>query len=185
MEDQERLLIGGWLDAVGTIISAIAEVRTLVGLNDVNNRLVAIGEGLQAVGTLLVGTVTEEDPLNFAGNWIDGAGAATSSIGAYMQDFNQENEKDGLLIETLGDALQSMGASLSAVADHLAGEEQYALGNAIQALGAGLEAIGGAIALNNKEEEARPIITIGAIIQAIGSNLNAIFYTKEVLQERS
>lgn len=84
MLDDDKLVTGAWLDAIGTIMSAVAEVRTLAGLNDINKKLVAIGEGLQAVAAIFIGTVTEEDPLNFLGNWIDGAGAAASSLGAYL-----------------------------------------------------------------------------------------------------
>ncbi|MDT8861406.1 hypothetical protein N0O92_14385 [Alkalihalobacillus sp. MEB130] len=182
MNDNHKLLTGAWLDAIGTIISAIAEVRALAGLNTINNRLVTVGEGLQAVGTLLVGTVTTDDPLNFAGNWIDGAGAATSSIAAYLQDVDDENEIDYTQIEILGDALQSMGASISATADHLMGEQEYALGNSLQGLGAGLEAIGGVYKLNQREENGQLLTTIGAIIQALGSNYNALIAARDMMQ---
>lgn len=183
MTDDEKLLIGAWLDAVGTIISAYGELRALAGFNNINSKLVAIGEGLQAIGTLLVGTVTTDDPLNFAGNWIDGVGAGVAGVGAYMQYLDPENGDDGVLLEVIGDVFQSMGAAISSYADRLAGEEGYAVGNAIQALGAGLEAVGGAYELNDREEEGQSITTIGAIIQAIGSNLNAILLTKELREE--
>jgi hypothetical protein len=183
VEDEYKLLTGAWLDAIGTIISAIAEVRELAGFNDLNNKLVAIGEGLQAVGTLLIGTVATEDPLGFSGEWIDGAGAAASALGACLQDVDPENGEEGVRLETIGNAFQSMGAAISALADHLAGEEEYALGNAVQALGAGLEAVAGVYELNERGEEGQPIATIGAIIQAIGSNLNAIIATRDFMTE--
>lgn len=40
---------GAWVDAIGTIVSAYAEMRALAGLDDMNNELSTIGEGLQAV----------------------------------------------------------------------------------------------------------------------------------------
>ncbi|WP_062047264.1 hypothetical protein [Bacillus sp. JCM 19034] len=178
MTDEEKLLTGSWLDAIGTLISAAAEIRALAGLNDINNKLVAIGEGLQATGTFLIGTVTTDDPLNFAGNWIDGAGAATSALAAYLQDIDEENEEDSNRLGILGDTFQAMGASISALADHIAGEEEYAIGNALQGLGAGLEAIGGVYDLRGRKE-GQLITTIGAILQALGSNYGAALLTRE------
>ncbi|GAE24398.1 hypothetical protein JCM9140_317 [Halalkalibacter wakoensis JCM 9140] len=181
MKDEEKLLTGAWLDAIGTLISATAEMRALAGLDEINNKLITIGEGLQAVGTLLIGTVTTDDPLNFTGNWIDGAGAATSALAAYIQDVGDENMVDGLRLGILGDVFQSMGASISSLADHLMGEEGYAIGNALQGLGAGLEAIGGVYDLKGREE-GQIITTIGAILQALGSNINAVIITRETFQ---
>ncbi|OIJ11822.1 hypothetical protein BKP37_15400 [Anaerobacillus alkalilacustris] len=178
-----HVLIGAWLIAIGTIVAAIAEVRELVGLNEVNNKLVAIGEGIQAVGAMLGGLETIDDPLNFVGDWIDGAGAATSSYAAYLQDKDEESDEDTARLEILGASLQSMGASMSAVADKLAGEDILSFGNVMQGFGAGLEAIGGIYDLNEKENEGQPIITIGAIIQALGANLNAVVITKDLIKE--
>ncbi len=79
MDDEYKIVAGNWLDAIGNIISAIAEIRTLAGINDINNQLVEIGEGLQAVGNSLIGTVETDDYLDFSGNWIEGAGAVASS----------------------------------------------------------------------------------------------------------
>lgn len=184
-DDDNKLVTGAWLDAVGTIISAFAETRELVGITQFNNRLVAIGEGLQAVGTMLVGTVTTDNPLNFAGNWIDGAGAAGSSIASYLKYLEPENREANIRLEILGDSFQSMGASISALADHLAGEEALAFGNAAQGLGAGLEAIGASYRLKNLREEGQTLITIGAIIQAFGANFNAIVITRELIEDES
>ncbi|RXJ02779.1 hypothetical protein DS745_05570 [Anaerobacillus alkaliphilus] len=183
LSDREKILIGTWLDAIGTIISAIGETRELLGLNDINKLLVAIGDGLQGAGPFLIGTAREDEPLAFAGNWIDGAGGATASLGAYREFIGLGEEKDNLRIEFLGYILQSKGASLSAVADYLAGEEQLAVGNAIQSLGAGLEAIGAVLLIKDREREGVPITTLGAILQAIGANYNAIIITRDYLEE--
>jgi hypothetical protein len=183
--DDYKLVTSAWLDAIGTIISALAEMRELVGITEFNNRLVAIGEGLQAVGTMLVGTVTTDDPLNFAGNWIDGAGAAGSSIASYLKYLEPENREGNIRLEILGDSFQSMGASISALADHLAGEDGLAFGNAAQGLGAGLEAIGANYILKDRREEGQLLMTIGAIIQAFGANFNAIVITREIMEGES
>ncbi|MFN7252021.1 MAG: DUF6944 family repetitive protein [Anaerobacillus sp.] len=185
MTDDYKLVTGAWMEAIGTIISALAETRELVGITEFNNRIVAVGKGLQAVGSMLIGTVETDDPLNFAGNWIDGAGAAGSSIASYLKYLEPENREANIRLEILGDSFQSMGASISALADHLAGEEALALGNAAQGLGAGLEAIGANYRLKDRREEGQSLITIGAIIQAIGANSNAIVITRQLIDTES
>ncbi len=178
MGDEEKHLIGAWLDGIGTILSAMAEINALSG--ERNHHVVVIGEGLQAVGTMIIGTVENDDPLDFAGNWIDGVGAATSSYGAYLQAIDVENGDETARLEILGDSFQSMGASMSALADFLQGENLLAFGNTLQGVGAALEAIGGVYELNEKEE-GQLMTAIGATIQAIGSNFNAIVVTREFL----
>ncbi|ADU32337.1 DUF6944 family repetitive protein [Evansella cellulosilytica] len=177
-----RVVAGNWIDAVGTIISAIAEVRELANVNEMNDLLVTIGEGLQAIGGSIASlTATDDDELGFSGSWIDNAGAATSSIAAYLQHIDEENGDDNILLESLGDGLQSLGSFMSAISDYEAGEDTYALGNAIQGIGAGLESIAGIYELRELEVAGQPIGTIGAILQAIGQNLNAVTVTREVL----
>ncbi|WNF37223.1 hypothetical protein RJD24_01825 [Bacillaceae bacterium IKA-2] len=185
MVDNDKLVVGAWIDAIGTIISAIAEVRTLAGLDGSNNKLVAIGEGLQAFGTMLIGTVLEEDPLNFVGNWIDGAGAAASSLGAYFQYTDIDNGVDSIRLAVIGDLFQSLGAAISAKADYLSKDIDniFAIGNGLQSLGAGLEAIGGVYELKERADEGQPLTTIGAILQAAGSNLNALALTNDVREK--
>ena len=180
MVDEYKIVAGNWLDAIGNIISAFAEIRTLAGINDINNQLVAVGEGLQAVGNALIGTVETGDLLDFAGNWIEGAGAAASSIGAQLQYIDPENGEDNIRLGILGDAFQSIGSAFGTLAEYKAedAKKAFVIGNALQSLGAGLEAIGGVYELNEKEEQGQPITTIGAILQAAGANLNAITATK-------
>lgn len=179
MEDKYKQLIGSWADAIGTIISALAEVRESAGRNEINNRLIMVGEGLQAAGTAIIGTTPITDPLDFFGNWTNSAGAATSSTAAYLQGIDPENGDEGLRLEILGDSLQSLGASASAVASHMSGEERKAIGEGLQGLGTGLEAIGSALELRG-EENTQILLVIGATLQAIGSNFNAIIITEEV-----
>ncbi|MFA1819254.1 hypothetical protein ACDX78_03440 [Virgibacillus oceani] len=182
MTDNYKAFIGSWLDALGTIISALAEVRALSGLNDINNQLISIGEALQALGSAIIGTVSSTESLGFAGNWINGAGAAASSLAAYLQDI--ENGEENEQLEILGDTMQSLGSSISAVSDYQQGEEEMAIGNALQGLGAGLESIGGIMVLRG-EGAGQIISTIGAISQMIGSNYNALIITEELYQQNN
>ncbi|MGM0901097.1 MAG: DUF6944 family repetitive protein [Bacillota bacterium] len=119
--DDFKVLIGAWTDVVGKILSAYSEMRAFVGLDEYNNQLVAIGEGLQALGTMIVGTTTEETPIIFAGSWIDGTGAATSSYAAYLRQVQGEND-DNIRLEILGDSLQAMGAFFVSFGEYLRGQ---------------------------------------------------------------
>lgn len=179
--DDFKVLIGAWTDAVGTILSAYSEMRAFVGLDEYNNQLVAVGEGLQALGTMIVGTTTEETPIIFAGSWIDGTGAATSSYAAYLRQVQGEND-DNIRLEILGDSLQAMGAFFVSFGEYLRGEDVYAVANSLQSLGAGIEAIAGNYELANRTE-ARLLALIGSSIQALGSNFFAVTVTKELLQD--
>jgi hypothetical protein len=179
--DDFKALIGAWTDAVGTILSAYSEMRAFVGLDEYNNQLVAVGEGLQALGTMVVGTTTEDAPILFVGNWIDGTGAATSSYAAYLRQVQGENE-DNVRLEILGDSLQALGSFFAAFGEYLRGEDVYTFASSLQSLGAVLEAIAGNYELANRTE-ARLLALIGSSIQALGSNLFAIAVTKELLQE--
>lgn len=173
-----KALVGAWTDAIGTILSALAEARAYMGLDEYNNQLVAIGEGLQAFGTMLVGTSIEETRIVFAGNWIAGTGAAASSVSAYSRQIQGEN-KENVRKEVLGDSLQSLGMSLAAYGAFASGQKIYGIANSLQSLGTGIEAIAGTYELQEREE-ARLLALIGASIQTTGSNLFAVSLTKEL-----
>lgn len=166
------LLYGAWVDAIGTIVSAYAELREISGFNDENDKIVSIGEGLQAVGTAMMGIVTTEDLMNFAGTWVDAAGAATASLAAYRQSVEGGESDANLRLEVLGDTFQAMGSAMSALAEYRAGVP-YA-GNVLQSLGATLEALGALFEQKSREEQGQMLATVGAIIQATGANLNAV-----------
>ncbi|GAB3798350.1 DUF6944 family repetitive protein [Virgibacillus kimchii] len=181
MSDNGRELIGVWIDATGTIISLLGEVRKTAGFNEINHRIVMIGEGLQSIGTGIMATTTT-DSLAFFGDWVDSAGAGTSSLAAYLQDIDPENGDEALQLEILGDSMQSLGSSTSTVSSYLTGEEGMVLGNALQALGAGLESIGGLLSLKEQEQHGQILSLIGAALQALGSNYLAITLTREQLE---
>jgi hypothetical protein len=127
--------------------------------------------------TAIMGTASSTEPMNFAGNWINGAGAATSSLAAYLQDI--ENGEENERLEILGDSLQSLGSSTSAISNYRQGDDEMAIGNGLQGLGAGLESIGGVMVLRG-EGAGQILLTIGAIAQLIGSNYNALIITEEL-----
>lgn len=177
--DEFKAMVGAWSDAGGTILSAIAETRVYHGLEEWNNYMIAIGEALQAFGEILVGTSGHDGPLFYLGSWINEAGAATSSIAAYLTAV--EGDQDAYIhIQILGEALQSMGSAFQSYGDYLLGNYIFSAGNALQSLGAGLESIAGLYDLQGKDE-ARLLAMIGSWIQASGSNLFAVEMTKNII----
>lgn len=175
MNDAYKQMIGSWIDAIGTMISGFSELRELAGLDEINNQLSVIGEALQAIGPAIAGSVQTTDSLDFAGNWINSAGAAASSVAAYLQGI--ENREEYIQLEVLGDSLQSLGGFASAVANYRTGEYQEAKGDALQGLGAGLEAIGSSYELRGREYIGQIFSTIGELLQAFGANYNARIMT--------
>lgn len=176
-----KSLSGNWLLTIGAIIVAIAESRELVGLNQVNNKLISTGEAVEALGTSLISMTETDDPINFFGYWTNTAGAATTSVAAYLQDMEDEMvQEDGLNLEVLGEGLQSIGASISSYADLRMGNERSAIGNGIQGLGSAVETIGAVFEIR-KKPVGQLLAAIGAIIVAIGSKFGAIVTTKEIL----
>ncbi|WP_017473023.1 DUF6944 family repetitive protein [Amphibacillus jilinensis] len=169
-QSQEIVQAGALIIALGTNISAVAESRQAMGIEAYGDLLATIGEGLQAVGAFVIGTVPDEGILSFSGNWIDGIGAATSSVGSYLALTNTVDRDQSERIIVIGDSFQSMGASMSALSDYEADNVNSARGNVTQALGAGLEAIGTLLIINDNPESGQLIVAIGSTLQAIGAN---------------
>ncbi|MBM7542646.1 DUF6944 family repetitive protein [Amphibacillus cookii] len=167
---QEIVQAGSLIVALGTNISVVAETREAMGIEAYNDLLATIGEGLQAIGAFLIGTIPDDDFLSFSGNWIDGVGAAMSSLGSYLAHTNTVDSDQSKRIIVVGDSFQSMGASISALADYEDGNINSARGNVTQALGAGLEAIGTLLIINESPESGQLIVVIGSTLQAIGGN---------------
>lgn len=183
MNEEKKILIGSWIDAIGTDLVALGEMRELVGINTINNKIVAIGEALEALGTFLIGSGVADDPINFTGNLVDGFGAATAMAGNYKQYLDPENGDESISYEILGDILQAVGAAVAAKAEKKSGQLVQTLGNVLQSLGAGLEAFGAYLLLNDEEELGQWIVAKGAVIQSLGSNIFALIATKDYFVE--
>ncbi|SDB83928.1 DUF6944 family repetitive protein [Shouchella lonarensis] len=182
MTENGVLMTGAWIVAIGTIVSAGADIRELESSSPINARKMAVGEALQAFGAMLIGTVPTDSMMEFYGTWIDGAGAATSSYSAYLQSIDPENSTRYSRIEVVGDTLQSLGASMGAIAAYEEGDPAF-VGDTFQSVGAGLEAIGAVLEIKERERQGLLIGTVGAIFQMLGANLNAILITTEDSEE--
>lgn len=180
--DEFKAILGAWIDVIGTVVSAIAETRAFLGFDQLYNFTLAIGEGFQALGELIVSTSGHDGPLFFLGSWINAGGAATSSVSAYLSESVGE-EAQYVKEQILGDSLQSMGSFLQSLGDYSLGNYVYSAGNALQSFGAGLEAIAGNFELRNSDDKAKLLAMVGSWFQASGANVFAIELTKNTFMK--
>ncbi|UOE94471.1 hypothetical protein [Alkalihalobacillus sp. LMS39] len=177
MTDGQLTITGSWLDAIGQTLSAIAYTSLLRGVRgpeeEIYQRLIVVGEGLQAVGNSL-NAVEEDEPVVALGDWVEAAGAATSSYANARQLDGETLEYQQL--EVLGDALQSLGPAISNLVEE---DGRFIVGNNLQTIGAALEATGGIFEIRSDEQKGLFLSTIGNWLQAAGTTLQAIIITRE------
>ncbi|WP_067837980.1 DUF6944 family repetitive protein [Amphibacillus sediminis] len=185
MNEEQIIEIASYSNAVGTIIAAIGEVRSLMGIDGQNVLLSIIGDALQALSGFLGGIITSDEELCFAGNWITGVGAGAASAASYLAMLDQLTEEEALRLNILGDTLQATGDTMCTITSWEAGDERITFGNAAQALGAKLRGIGGTLILKGDERTGQRLSTLGAILQAIGANSNAFYELSDLSTERA
>ncbi|MBB5174189.1 DUF6944 family repetitive protein [Texcoconibacillus texcoconensis] len=175
MNDEELILIGSWVDAIGQAVSAIGATGQMQRDEDRDTRLVVIGEAMQSIGNALEGTGTP-DMQEALGDWIESGGAGGSSLGASLQ--LRGDEEGGTRLEILGDSFQALGGAISATTE----DDQYlVLANQLQSLGAGLEAIGGTYEVRGLTRRGAMLNTLGSWVQAAGGALQAKVVTEDYL----
>ncbi len=184
MTDGQLTIIGSWLDAIGQTLSAIAYTSLLRGVRrpeeeELYQRMIVVGEGLQAVGNAL-NAVEEEEPIGAIGDWVEAAGAATSSYANARQIEQVTLEYQQL--EVLGDALQSLGPAISNLVEE---DSRFIVGNNLQTIGAAIEATGGLFEIKSDEQKGLLLSSIGNWLQAAGATLQAIIVTKEPTADNS
>ncbi|MET3698264.1 hypothetical protein SAMN05877753_108120 [Bacillus oleivorans] len=189
MEEQDKLIFGAWVQAIGTVIAAIGstpiqklpsewrEAFSLWGnvMQATGNALVADGEDefyervgneIQAIGnvTVVAGLVIEfegdiGERLNITGNWMQSLGAAT----AFGYELDQEPD-DSLPLEISGNLLQMLGNAMQALGGIYKLEEKkdrYSFSS------------------KNHDDLSQSLEVNGSWIQAVGSVLSLLANLKE------
>lgn len=174
MANEELGTFGGWINAAGTIISALASTPPIIEDSAAHNEWNLIGNVLQATGNAVEADVIEHFSLTKLKNEIQAVGNVTVIIGILII-FNKD---DGVKLVISGNWIQALGASLAFV-DELQSEHnvQRVLkinGYMLQAIGNSLQAIGGIYGLRNKEHEGKYLNMTGSWIQATGAIITAI-----------
>lgn len=179
MGNEFKATFGAWVQAVGTVLSAIGNTPNKYVSEDTLKNIDIIGNELQATGNALEAD-TIDDPFNLTkiGNQIQSIGNLTVMTGLII-DFNEVTKQE---LNIRGNLLQALGGS-AAVADSL--DEERTLdellsiyGNALQVIGNSLQAISGILELNN--EDSGDLNVAGSWIQAIGSVLSALVQDQSI-----
>ncbi|EDL63093.1 DUF6944 family repetitive protein [Bacillus sp. SG-1] len=178
MDRKTKGYIGGWIQAIGTVLSAISSTSSLRIGEEQSENLNLIGNLLQASGSALAADSEKEPTLSKIGNEIQAIGNSLE-VGAVL--LTEGTVQDELVIK--GDLLQALGAA-SAFADNwdsIPSEEALLslYGNLLGVIGNSLQAISGIFELEG--EKRQHLNSIGSWIQAIGGVLSALSSSVETL----
>lgn len=160
-----KAFIGAWIQAIGTVISAIGNTPSNKIPSSLATDLDIIGNVLQATGNGLAADTEEDLSLNKVGSQIQAAGNSTVLIGLLFP----LSSKRKIILNNQGNLLQALGSS-AALGDDT---EVFAiLGNLLQAIGNSMQAIAGGQELRGRNAD--ELNAIGNWIQAIGAILSAL-----------
>lgn len=172
MENQAKALMGSWIQAIGTIISAVGNTSSIIRDQAFLRHLDFLGNVLQATGNALVADSEEEFSLDKLGNKIQSIGNLVI-IASFLAAISEERETE---MNIKGNLIQSVGGSLSftdVLNEELTTESFYDIyGNLLQIIGNCMQAIAGMKELKGVDGE--QINTVGGWIQALGSVLTLI-----------
>lgn len=159
------VVAGNWIEAVGSIVTAIASTpsqifteQTLTDFNVIGNILEAGGTAIAAEG--------EDGLLNIVGEQLQAIGNI-----AVVAGILSNNEQSGELLQQQGDLLQVVGMGMTIqTSGNLTLLETIAnTGNIIQLIGSVIQ-----IFANTDTEEGTVMNAIGAWIEAIGAIITAL-----------
>ena len=151
MSNQFKETVGSWVQAIGTVLSAIANTPTLVPEEDSATNLDVVGNVLQGTGNALIADGEESLTLDKIGSSVQAIGNSTVIIGL-IGDFSEET-KQKLVID--GNFIQALGGGVSAadITENSPVEELNIVGNLLQTIGNSLQAIAGIIDLKSGDQE--------------------------------
>ena len=176
IDDELKAIFGSWVQATGTVISAIGISSFFTISEEILNSLNLIGNVLQATGNAIIADTIEEFSLDKIGNQIQAVGNSTVVTGILI-DFDARTK---IKLDIDGNLLQALGGGTS-LAEALASVPSEAVlysiyGNSLQSIGNSMQAYAGARGLRNEDGEIFNVI--GSWIQATGSVISAIGQTK-------
>lgn len=176
MENNQKAILGSWIQASGTVLSAIGSTPTNVISDDLLDDLNLWGNVLQATGNALIADTEKDLTLDKVGNIVQSIGNSTVITGMLIH-FREDTKQ---LLDIQGNWLQALGGGVS-FADAFGQEPSLEVlfslyGNLLQTIGNSLQAISGVLELKN--QNGQKLNVIGSWIQAIGSILSFISQTK-------
>ncbi|MEK4522013.1 hypothetical protein MKX96_10345 [Psychrobacillus sp. FSL W7-1493] len=160
--------ISVWIEAIGTVLSAIGSTPSHVLSDAMLNDLNVIGLALQAIGSSLI--PQNQDYLFIVGSQLEAIGNLVSLQAEFI-----ENENVSSVLGSQGDLIEAVGGALTI---DFTGNQSIQnalnnLGDVIQVVGAAYQALSVRYPPNSLKNQ--EINTVGSWIQAVGAVLSAIF----------
>lgn len=196
MTNQEKQIVGSWIQATGTVIAAIGSTPSIS--MEQRENLELWGNVLQATGNALITDGIESATLDKLGNEVQAIGN-TTVVGGILLDLKSETKQ---LLIINGNWLQAIGGALN-TADAIEQNPSFLnslviIANLLQVIGNSLQAIGGTIELkrngenesekdkssfysmqNTNDDQVERLNISGSWIQAGGSVIYALVQTKQ------
>lgn len=162
-------VVGNWIGAVGTIISAISSTPSTVFTEQTLEDFNLIGNTLQAVGSAIVAE-TEDTLINEVGGQIAAVGnlAAIAGILSKNEQLNQRLEMQGELLQLVG-----VGITVDTQGNLTILETIANTGVIIQVIGIAIGILG-----VSETSEGKVIGAVGAWIEAVGAVITALAIDK-------
>ncbi|MCQ6275868.1 hypothetical protein JMM81_12995 [Bacillus sp. V3B] len=188
MDNQTKKPYDAWIQAVGTIISAIGSTPSNRIKKELQNDLNLWGNVLQGTGNALSADGEAGESLEKVGNQIQAIGNS-SVVAGIMIEFNEETGQKFIIT---GNWLQALGG-VTALGEELQGpsspsQSYNIIGNLLQSIGNSLQAIAGIYELEKSAQNIKSpkgqrnslsLEVNGSWIQAVGSVISLIGQTKE------
>lgn len=176
MNNNWKVTIGTWIQAIGTVLSAISSTPSVSLSLRQRTDLNVWGNVLQATGNGLVADSENDFNLDKLGSMIQASGNSTVLTGLLI-DFKEKTKEE---LDIKGNLLQALGAGTalsSTVEKNPSTKELYSVyGYLLQLIGNSLQALSGNIKLRNRDGE--DLKALGSWIQAIGTNIIALGVTR-------
>ncbi|PGL72957.1 hypothetical protein [Bacillus sp. AFS055030] len=188
-------VIGAWVNAIGTISSAISStpMRGLKGENrkrweDISFHLDFGGNSFQAIGNIIEAFLGEPSILEDSGEIIQASGNVTvlfSLLAAEAEEGKEEEEKNvdrAIKLNMIGNAQQAFGGLIAALEE--VSQEEFDvsgfMGNLLQSIGNTLQVLGGVVELEIEDLKDYLKETTGQVGEPSDLSDGVIF---DVLQE--
>lgn len=184
MGGSNTLLIGSWINAIGTIVVALSEIKDLTSDQPVSDTIVELAGIMELLGLALMRIDIEEGLDEGTDNMIESFGDADDEELTYLSLVNPSLFGFSLFQQIIGGVMDAANSAFSPQTTNFDNEEEKLLiGNLLQSLGIGLELLGVFTESKvNNEETADFIVAQGSIIQSVGALIFAGITTKEYIE---
>lgn len=183
MGGSNTLLIGSWINAIGTIVVALSEIKDLTSDQPVSDTIVELAGIMELLGLALMRIDIEEGLDEGTDNMIESFGDADDEELTYLSLVNPSLFGFSLFQQIIGGVMDAAISAFSPQTTNFDSEEEKLLiSKLLQSLGIGLELLGVFTESKGDVETADFIAAQGSIIQSVGALIFAGITTKEYIE---